>query len=258
LLTDNPQERDGSEWFRGGRSEKGICRVPIRSGGDEADTDFDRSAGLRTCIRDILLYSVCAGWSSADPPRGRNDQDDPAGSLPRIYHADDFSSACRDCGNVPHGERVNGGGGGFRAYQVILARLGMVIGVSAVASGVSIGVMMTAFQPELLLWFIAGTTLTALIYGMIGLLVGVLLDRLLGIYLILFGSMIDLFVFQNPLAKETPLLARVLPGHFPLQLVMEAGFKGAISPDDLGYTFGYLCLLTILGIFGFYRATGLS
>jgi len=147
---------------------------------------------------------------------------------------------------------------GFRAYQVILARLGMVIGVSAVASGVSIGVMMTAFQPELLLWFIAGTTLTALIYGMIGLLVGVLLDRLLGIYLILFGSMIDLFVFQNPLAKETPVLARVLPGHFPLQLVMEAGFKGAISPDDLGYTFGYLCLLTILGIFGFYRATGLS
>lgn len=147
---------------------------------------------------------------------------------------------------------------GYRAYQVILARLGMVIGIAAVASGVSIGVMMTAFQPELLLWFIVGTTLTALIYGMIGLLVGVFLNRLLGIYLILFGSMIDLFVFQNPLATETPVLARVLPGHYPLRIVMEAGFRGSISLSDLGFTLGYLSALTLLGIYGFYHVTRVS
>jgi ABC-2 type transport system permease protein len=147
---------------------------------------------------------------------------------------------------------------GYRTHQVILARLGLVAGIALVASGVSIGVMLTAFQPELLMWFIAGTTLTALIYGMIGLIIGVLLNRLLGIYLILFGSMIDLFVFQNPLAQETPVLARILPGHYPLQLVMEAGFKGSISLANFGYTLGYLCVLALLGILGFYQATELS
>jgi ABC-2 type transport system permease protein len=147
---------------------------------------------------------------------------------------------------------------GYRTHQVILARLGLVAGIALVASGVSIGVMLTAFQPELLIWFIAGTTLTALIYGMIGLIIGVLLNRLLGIYLILFGSMIDLFVFQNPLAQETPVLARILPGHYPLQLVMEAGFKGSISLANFGYTLGYLCVLALLGILGFYQATELS
>ena len=147
---------------------------------------------------------------------------------------------------------------GYKTHQVILARLGLVGGIALIASGVSIGVMLTAFQPELLVWFIAGTTLTALIYGMIGLIMGVLLNRLVGIYIILFGAMIDLFVFQNPLAVETPVLARILPGHYPLQLVMEAGFKGGISLGDLGYSLGYLGFLTLLGIFGFYQATELS
>jgi len=69
-----------------------------------------------------------------------------------------------------------------------------------------------------------GTALTALVYGMVRLLVGFLLDRLLGVSLILFGSMIDLFVFQNPLATDPLAVARLLPGHYPLQLVIEAGF----------------------------------
>jgi len=59
---------------------------------------------------------------------------------------------------------------------------------------------------------------------MVGLLVGFLLDRLLGMSLILFGSMIDLFVFQNLLATDPLAMARLLPGHYPLQLVIEAGF----------------------------------
>ena len=142
---------------------------------------------------------------------------------------------------------------GYRAYQVILARLGLVIGIAVIASGVSIGVLLTAFQPTLLLWFTVGTVVAALIYGMIGILVGIILDRLLGVYLILFGSMIDLFVFQNPLADETPMLARVLPGYYPLRLVMEAGFGETISLNDLGFGLGYLAALTLLGVFGFYR-----
>lgn len=142
---------------------------------------------------------------------------------------------------------------GYRASQVVLARLGLVVGVALIATGVSVGVMLTAFQPERLGWFVLGTVLTALIYGMVGLLVGVLLNRLLGVYLILFGSMIDLFIFQNPLATDPPATATVLPGHYPLRLAIEAGFTGNIALGDVGWTLAYLTVLTGLAILGFYR-----
>jgi ABC-2 type transport system permease protein len=144
---------------------------------------------------------------------------------------------------------------GYRASQVVLARLGLLIGVAVVATGISVGVMLTAFQPEQLGWFLVGTALTAVIYGMVGLLVGVLLNRLLGVYVILFGSMIDLFIFQNPLASDPPSMAMWLPGHYPLRVVIDAGFTGSVSLGDVGLTVAYLAVLTALASVGFYSET---
>jgi len=123
---------------------------------------------------------------------------------------------------------------GYRAHQVVLARLGLLLGVAAVATGVSVGVMLTAFEPEHLGWFVVGTGLTALVYGMVGVLAGVLLARITGVYLILFGSMIDLFIFQNPLATDPPAAAQFLPGHYPLRVAMEAGFTGTVEIASIG------------------------
>lgn len=147
---------------------------------------------------------------------------------------------------------------GYRASQVVLARLGLLVGVALVATGVSVGVMLTAFQPERLGWFVVGTALTALTYGMVGLLVGVLLNRLLGVYLILFGSMIDLFIFQNPLATDQPAMGAALPGHYPLRLAIEAGFTGTIALGDIGWALAYLTGLTGLAILAFYREMVIS
>jgi ABC-2 type transport system permease protein len=144
---------------------------------------------------------------------------------------------------------------GYRPYEVVFARLGILVGIAVIATGVSVGVMLTAFQPEHLGWYVVGTVLTALTYGMVGLLVGIFLSRLLGVYVILFGSMIDLFIFQNPLATDPPALATILPGHYPLQLVIEAGFLGDISLSNGGWTLAYLAVLTGLAIVGFYRET---
>jgi ABC-2 type transport system permease protein len=142
---------------------------------------------------------------------------------------------------------------GYRAYQVVLARLGLLVGVAAVATAVSVGVMLTAFTPEHLAWFVLGTGLTALVYGMVGVLAGVVLDRLPGVYLILFGSMIDLFIFQNPLATDPPDAATLLPGHYPLQVVMEAGFTDSVALEPLGWTLGYLAIVTALATLAFFR-----
>ena len=147
---------------------------------------------------------------------------------------------------------------GYRAHQVVLARLAVLVGVAGVATAVSVGVMLTAFTPELLAPFLAGTVLTALVYGMLGVLVGVLLDRLLGVYLILFGSMIDLFIFQNPMATDTPAVARLLPGHYPLDLAMEAGFAGSVDFTALGLSLAYLGGLTLAATVAFFREMRVS
>lgn len=141
---------------------------------------------------------------------------------------------------------------GYRAHEVVLARLGLLVAIASVATGVSVGVMLTSFSPEALGWFVVGVGLTALIYGMVGVLAGVVLDRLAGVYLILFGSMIDLFVFQNPLATDAPSVATLLPGHYPLQVAMAAGFTGSVDLTHLALTLVYLTVLTALGTAAFY------
>lgn len=142
---------------------------------------------------------------------------------------------------------------GYRPAEVVLSRLGLVATIAAVATAVSVGVMQTAVQPDSLGWFLLGVGLTALTYGLLGLLVGVVLDRLVGVYLILFGSMIDLFIFQNPLATDPPALAQILPGHYSLQITTEAGFVGTVALGDVAGALAYLVVLTGLAVAGFYR-----
>jgi len=140
---------------------------------------------------------------------------------------------------------------GYRGRDVVLARLGLLVAIAGVATAVSVGVMLTAFSPESLGWFVAGVGLTALLYGTVGVLAGVVLDRLAGVYLVLFGSMIDLFVFQNPLATDTPAAATLLPGHYPLALAMDAGFTGSVDATDLALALAYLAGLTALATLAF-------
>lgn len=132
---------------------------------------------------------------------------------------------------------------GYRPLEVVLARLGLLAGVTAVATTVAVAVMWLVVRPAHLGWFVVGTALTALAYGLVGLVLGRLLDRVLGVYLILFGAMVDLFVFQNPLATDTPALARALPGHYPFAVTMEAVFLGSVTPLDLAAAVAVLAAL---------------
>lgn len=143
---------------------------------------------------------------------------------------------------------------GYRSAEVVLARLALLAGVSALATLVAVGVMRVAFAPDRLGWFAVAVLLTALIYGTLGVLVGTLLDRLPGVYLVLFGSMIDLFLFQNPLATETPAVARIAPGHHPLRLAMDAGFSGRVALEPLAWSVAVLAVCGTLAVAAFYRS----
>lgn len=142
---------------------------------------------------------------------------------------------------------------GYRSVEIVLARLGLLAIVSAAASAVALAVMSTTFTPERFVPFAAAVWLGALVYGMAGILVGTTLDRLPGIYLLLFGSMIDLFLFQNPLATEQRDLAVLLPGHYPMDAAMDAAFAGTVDAGTFGLGVLVLAVLTGLGTLGFYR-----
>lgn len=137
---------------------------------------------------------------------------------------------------------------GYRPAEVVLARLGLVAAVAATATLVSMAVMLTTFQPAYPGWFVLGTGLVALSYGLVGLLVSALVDRLVGVYLLVFGSLIDLFVFQNPLATDAPPLGTVLPGHFALALTTEAGFGESVSLEPVAGALAYLAVLAVVAV----------
>lgn len=142
---------------------------------------------------------------------------------------------------------------GYRAHQVVLARVGLLVGISTIASAVSVGVMLTAFDPDHPAWFALSTVLAALLYGVVGVLAGLLLDRLPGVYLVMFATTVDLFLFQNPLATDRPPVAEWLPGHFPMRLAMDAGFAGSVTVSDLAWALAYLAALTALATLAFHR-----
>lgn len=147
---------------------------------------------------------------------------------------------------------------GYRAREVVLARIALLAGVVALPSLASQLVLQVLHPPEAPVAFFAATVIVALTYGTVGALVGVMLERLAGVYLLLFLPLVDLFLFQNPLATERPALASYLPSHFPMEAAIEAALAGTVATDALGLGTVYLALLAIVAILAFYRATKIA
>lgn len=146
---------------------------------------------------------------------------------------------------------------GYRPHQIVLARLSLLSAVGVLATVVAtITLLLTGFTPELIGWFALATLLASLVYGMVGVLAGTVLDTLSGVYLLLFVPMFDLFLFQNPLATETPAVATYLPGHFPLVLAMNAAFTRSIDIESLAWSLGVLAVLIALATTAFYSSLG--
>ncbi|MFB6121317.1 MAG: hypothetical protein ABEJ68_09400 [Halobacteriaceae archaeon] len=143
---------------------------------------------------------------------------------------------------------------GYRPHEVILGRLCLLAGVSAVATGAAVAATWLTFEPAQPGWFVAAALLAALVYGMLGVVVGSLLSRLAGVYLLLFGPMVDMFLYQNPLSTETPAVATVLPGHYPLAVALDAAFTGSADPSAFALGLAYLAGVTLLATATFYRA----
>lgn len=115
---------------------------------------------------------------------------------------------------------------GFRGVETAASRFLVLLGATALVTAVSLLVTAKDFTPQSWLGFAAGTATFAVTYAGIGALAGVLVGRVGATYLVLFLSMLDLGVVQNPMfgSGRPPTWAVVLPGYPGTRVVIAAAF----------------------------------
>lgn len=140
---------------------------------------------------------------------------------------------------------------GWRLSTLLVARGGIVLIAVVLATSVATGVLTTVVIPDRPGWFFLATVLVGLMYGMIGALVGLVFNRLAGVYVLLFVPMLDLFLAQNPLTADSPPMAAYLPGHYPIKLAVEAAFSTDPIATAWWWAIGYVGLLAAIAAVAF-------
>jgi len=143
---------------------------------------------------------------------------------------------------------------GASVPELLAARGGVLTVAAVVASLVATAVMTVTYVPEHLEWFVAATVLAGLLYGSLGALVGLVFNRLAGVYVLMFGPLLDIFLAQNPLSTETHAVAPYLPGHYPTELAFDAAFTASVDPATLLWGIAYLVGVAALTGLAFRRA----
>jgi len=147
---------------------------------------------------------------------------------------------------------------GLSATELVVARVGLLAVGTVVATAASLAVALAAFTPESVGAFAAATFLVGLTYGVLGVTVGLVLDRLAGVYVMLFAPMVDVLMFQNPLATDSPAWTALLPGHFATDALVAAAFTSDVATGDFLGAVGYVLVVFAVGVGVFYRATAVE
>lgn len=147
---------------------------------------------------------------------------------------------------------------GYRPAELVVARFATLALVAVLVTGVAVAVMLMDFRPERLGWFVLGVLVVTLVYGLLGMLVGVVSSRLAGMYVMLFAPMMDVGVFQDPMfvRGEPAWWMKLFPGYFPLRMLFDAGFTSGIDTvDSFLVSLGILAVLASVTTVAFARQT---
>lgn len=142
--------------------------------------------------------------------------------------------------------------------SIILGRATVVALAATTATFVSTAVLAIVYIPTQITWFLTATLVVGLTYAAIGALVGLVLNRLAGIYILLFAPLLDIFLAQSPLSTDAPVLATVFPSHYPMQIAFSAAFTTSVDPTNLGFGLAYLLGVTVLTVVAFTRTLSLE
>ncbi len=147
---------------------------------------------------------------------------------------------------------------GYSSVELVVARIGTLAAGAAVVSVVAVSVAVQIFEPADLWAFTALTGLLGITYGVVGVIVGLLFDRLAGVYVMLLVPLVDVLLFQNPLASEIPDWTVYLPGHYATAALFETAFTDSVGLETILGAIGYATALVALSVVAFHYTTAVE
>lgn len=113
---------------------------------------------------------------------------------------------------------------GLRPGVALAARL-VVIGLAtALATGVSLAVAATVFDPRQWVWYAAANALIAATYALLGVLLAPIFGRVAGVFIAFLVPFIDVGLGQSPMLRGEPAgWAQYLPGYGAYRVLIDGG-----------------------------------
>lgn len=144
---------------------------------------------------------------------------------------------------------------GYRPLEVLAARLGVIVFAAAFTTGVALAVTGISFRPDSWPVFAVANVLTALTYGMIGVLAGPRLGLLGGLYVMLALPFIDIGIAQNAMFDAAPpAWAVFMPAHGSVRVLLDGAFTASFDETGaLVLALAWLAGLTALAAGQFHR-----
>ncbi len=122
---------------------------------------------------------------------------------------------------------------GYRASEVLVARLSVIAAAGLLTAAVSLGVTAVDFAPEQWGVFALATVIVALTYGMVGVLAGSLFGRVGGLYVMFLIPFVDVGIAQNIMFSAVPPgWGRFLPSRGAVSFLVDGAFTATV--DELG------------------------
>lgn len=144
---------------------------------------------------------------------------------------------------------------GFRPWEVLVSRLGVVALAGILTTVVSLLVTSIDFAPVNWAWFTVGNVLVAFTYGLVGVLVGARFGRLGGLYMMFLLPFIDVGLAQNIMfSAAPPSWGAALPGRGSVSVLIDAAFTPTFDQvANLVLAGGWLVGLAVLTGLEMYR-----
>ncbi len=146
---------------------------------------------------------------------------------------------------------------GFKPREVLTARLGVIILAALLVSAVSLAVTAASFQPEVWVTFATATLAVAITYAMIGVVIGPLVGRLGGLYLMFLLPFLDVGLAQNVMFDAAPpSWAAWMPAHGATRVLIDGAFTPTFDESGgLILTIAWLLGLTAAAATVFHRTS---
>jgi hypothetical protein len=114
---------------------------------------------------------------------------------------------------------------GFKPREVLASRLGVITIAAVLVSAASLVVTAASFQPEAWFTFAVATLVVAITYAMIGVVIGPLVGRLGGLYLMFLLPFLDVGLAQNIMFDAAPPSWAVwMPAHGAVRVLIDGAF----------------------------------